>query len=320
MVFAVSSCPRCVRPVPQQATRCPNCGYDLAAAERSAPYPAPRQAELRPWAPLTRPGGIAAATPTEATGLIGHEPDQGSSLIPGFTDGPQGTGPPDGGRRYWWGVGGAIVAALAVITVIAVLAASRIGHRGAAPSTPVTPAATPTGGTSPSAAPSSSPSASTSTSTSTSAADRQRGQAQASTVAGYLTQSGQARQGISAAISAIGSCRDIPSAVTALHNAAAVRSHIVTSLASTDVSALPGGAAAVADLSRAMQASADADMHYAAWGQAVTGCHGHAPQNAELAAAHRSDTAATAAKQRFADEWNPIAATYGLAHQTANTI
>ncbi|HEY3086447.1 MAG TPA: hypothetical protein VGJ59_00085 [Jatrophihabitantaceae bacterium] len=139
-------------------------------------------------------------------------------------------------------------------------------------------------------------------------------------IAGYLTQSGQARQGIGAAISAISRCTNIPSAVTTLENAADVRTRILAGLASADVSALPNGAAAVADLSRAMQASADADRHYAAWGQTIAGCRAQAPHNAEFVAAQQADIMATAAKQRFADEWNPIAARYGLAQQSANTI
>lgn len=282
--------------------------------------------ELRPWAPQTRGGGITAVSPSDETGLIAPGADEGSSLIPGFTEGsPQMTGPEGPPRRYWWGVGGAIVAAIAVLVVIVALAASRIGHRGTANGTPVTTAAlTPTGGATPSSAVSSPPSASASApgsaSASTTAASHQRGMAQASAIAGYLTQSGQARRGIGTAISAISSCTNIASAVTALRNAADVRTRIVTALPSADVSALPNGAAAVADLGQALRASAEADQHYAAWGQSVAGCHGHAPRNAELSAAQQSDTVATAAKQRFADEWNPIAATYGLPRQTANTI
>jgi hypothetical protein len=253
-------------------------------------------------------------------------PYEDPTLVPGFADGqPQFTGPPEEPRRYWWGLGAAVVIALALLALIAVLAVNRGGHRRAADATPATTAAlAPTNGTSPSGAASSSAatsaSASASASPSTSAAGRQRGRAQASTIARYLTDSGQARQGIGAAISAISGCTNIGSAVATLDNAADVRSRIVTELATTDVSALRNGGAAVADLSRAMRASADADRHYAAWGRAVSRCHGQAPQNADFAAAQQSDSVATAAKQRFADEWNPIAATFGLAKQSADTI
>jgi hypothetical protein len=321
------SCPRCLRPVPPDATRCPSCGYDLPAAVRAAPHAAPASvAEVPPGAPLTRSGEATTATPSDETpGIAPVADDNDSSLIPGLTEAPPHlTGPSEQQRRHRWQVGGAVVAALAVLAVIAVLAASRIGHRGTAHARPViTAALPPTSGISPSSATSASASASGSgsgsRSGSTRAADR-RGLAQASIIAGYLTTSGRARPGIGAALSAISDCTNIASAVTTLHNAANIRTRILTALTSLDVSALPNGAAAVADLGRAMRASADADGHYAAWGQAVAGCHGHAPHNAEFAAALQSGTVADAAKQRFADEWNPIAATYGLPKQNANTI
>jgi hypothetical protein len=243
--------------------------------------------------------------------------DDDPSLIPGLAEAPpQLTDPSEQQRRYWWHVGAAAVAALVVLAVIGVLAAIWIGHRGTAHATPAISAAfTPTSLTSPSGATSASKSGSTR------AVDLQRAVAQASTIAGYLTSSRQARPGVGAAISAIRGCTNITSAVSALQNAADVRSRIVRALASADVSALPNSAvAAIADLGRAMRASADADRHYAAWGLTVAGCHGRAPRNAEFAAALQSGTAADAFKQRFADEWNPIAAMYGLAKQSANTI
>jgi hypothetical protein len=314
----VLSCPRCVQPVPPDAMQCPSCGYDIGAAAWSAPFVGPDQVtEVQPRAPLARPGGVTAAAPSDETGRAAPVADEGSSLIPGFTEGPpHRTGPPEEERRYWWIVG-AVVGGLAVLAVIAVLATSRVGHRGATNATPTTTAAlTSTAGGSLSSAVSSS----ASRSAATTAVNRQRGLAQASIIDGYLTDSAQARHGISAAISAISGCTKIASAVTTLHNAAAVRMHIVGALAGADVSALPNGAATVADLSRAMRASASADQHYAAWGESVAGCHGNAPHNAELAAAQQSDTVATDAKQRFADEWNRIAAIYGLAKQSADKI
>ena len=263
-----------------------------------------------------------AAAPTDVMGFRAPMGDQDTSLIPGFPGGPpQGIGAPEERQHYGWVVGGVVVAGLVVLTLIVVLVTSRIGHHSTANSTPGNTAGlTSTGGITPSHAASSSASGSGSGSGSTKPANHALGLRQASTIAGYLTQSGQARQGIGAAISAISGCNKITSAVTTLQNAADVRSRIVTALASTDVSALHNGTAAVGDLGRAMQASADADRHYAAWGQAVARCHRRAPQNADFAAAQQADSLATAAKQRFIDEWNPIAATYGLAKQSADTI
>jgi hypothetical protein len=314
------SCPRCLGPVPPGAARCPSCGYDFPAAAWAAPDVAPEQiAEVPPEARVTGPEWVPAAPPPQMTQWRAPAANDDPTLIPGLAEAPpQLPGRSEQERRHWWHVGAAAVAVLVVLAVIAVLAVVRIGHRGSAHAPPAVSVVFTTRGTTNPSGKTSSPA---SGSRSPSAADRQRGVAQASTIAGYLTSSRQTRPSVGAAISSIRGCANIPSSVTALQQAADVRSGIVTDLASADVSALPDGAtAAIADLRRAMRASADADRHYAAWGQTVAGCHGQAPHNAEFAAALHSGTAADTFKQRFADEWNPIAAMYGLAKQSVNTI
>lgn len=311
----MSFCPRCVQPVPSGATQCPSCGYDTPADVRSELL-ADQVGEVQPGSSVPPGGsGAVAATPSEQAGQAARVPEQDDSPIAGFTGGPaQVTNPPEKQRRSGWVVVGAGVAVLALI---AVLVAGRIGHRGGTNATAgKIVGLVPTDGVSRSGAASSAVPGPGSTR----AANRQPGRAQASAIASYLTRSGQARHGIGASINAISGCRNIASAVTTLHNAAEVRSRILTALPRTSVSALPHGAVLRADLGRAMQASANADRHYAAWGQAVAGCHGHPPRNTELAAAQRSDTLATAFKRRFANEWNPIAASYGLPEQNASTI
>ena len=274
---------------------------------------------MPPRSPLARPDPVTPVRPPDGPWWTAPAADDDPSLIPGLAESPpQPAGPSEQQRRHWWHVGAAAVAALVVLAVIAIVAVIRIGHRGTAHAVPAisvafttTSVASPSGATSPS----------TSGSRATRAADPQRAAAQASTIDGYLTTSRQERPDVGAAISAIRGCTHITSAVAALQHAADVRSRIVTALGSADVSALPNSAvAAVADLGRAMRASADADRLYAAWGLTVAGCHRHAPHNAEFAAALQSGTAADAFKQRFADEWNPIAAMYGLAKQSVNTI
>lgn len=272
---------------------------------------------MEPASAPARPGGATAATPTDQTDLIAAVADRHAGLLPGFATGASQLTASSGsqGRRPWR-VGRVAVAGLAVLAVLTVLVASRIGDRNAADAGPDKAAVlTPTGGNGSGAV--SWPASETG---SARAAHRPRGRAQALRIAGYLTHSAHARHGIGAAITAISGCTHIRSAVSTLHHAATIRTRIVTALASPHVSALPHGAALVADLRQAMQSSATADRHYAAWGQTVTGCHRHAPGNAQLAAAQQSDTAATAAKQRFADRWNPIAARYRLAKQNAHTI
>lgn len=318
------SCPRCGGPIPPGVTRCPGCGYDVSDAGPDAPPAAwDRDAEGSPGSLFTRGGGVTAATPPDETpGIAPVTDDEASSLIPGLTETPpQFSGPSEQEQRYWVQVGAAVVAALAVLAVIAVLAVSRTGHRGGAHAPAIAVALTPTSSTRPSGAAPSSASGSGARSGSTKPPSHERAVAQASTIAGYLASSRRVRPGVGDALSAISSCTNIASAVAILHHAADVRTDIFTALASADVSALPdGAAAALADLRRAMQSSADADRHYAAWGRTVAGCHRRAPHNAEFAAARRSGTVADAARQRFADEWNPIAVRYGLAEQNANTI
>ena len=218
-------------------------------------------------------------------------------------------------RRTWWVVLGVVAGGLALLTVIALAAVSGNHHQGAA-TIPLWP---PTGSSHPAASAPGSPGMSAQASR-TSSVNSPRGRAQASAIDRYLRQSGQARQGVGAAISAISSCTNVSSAVSALQYAAEVRSRVFGALASSEVSALPNGVAAVSHLRAAMQASAAADLHYAAWGRAVAGCHGRAPHNGEFSAAQHSDTIATTAKQQFATAWNPIAATYGLPKQDAGTF
>lgn len=315
-------CPRCVQPVAPDAPRCPSCGYDVTVAGPATPHvPADHVAEGEQAAAPPHGGPVTTATPWDSTGLIAPVTDENAALIPGFSQAPsQPTGLLKQPRRDWWLLAGVALTAFAVLAVIAVVVASRIGHRGTvAQASPIeTRPLHPTSAMSPSAT--ASKTTSGSGSGSRRPAHRQRGLAQASRIDALLTRSGHVRHGIGGAISAISGCTDIGAAVITLRRAAEVRTRILIALASTPVSALPHGSAAVADLRRAMRASANADRHYAAWGKAVAGCHGHAPHDAALAAALQSDSAATVAKQRFADEWNPIAARYGLARQNANTI
>jgi hypothetical protein len=315
------SCPRCVRPIAPDAPRCPNCGYDVpapvtrpSAMTTAVPSAAPRLPSSPP--PPPPPPRAGPASPWAQTGVISPVGTEDYSPIPGLIEQrPQVKAPARDPRRRWWAVLGVLAGSLTVCTVIALVAARRNHPEAANTGAPPTP----TGATHPAASAPGSPGTSTAPSR-TSSATHQLDRAQASAIDRYLTQSGQARRGVGPAISAISSCTNVSSAVSALQNAANVRSRIVGALASSDVSALPNGATAVSHLREAMQASADADLHYAGWGRAVAGCHGHALHNADFAAAQQSDTVATAAKQQFATAWKPIAATYGLPKQDAGTF
>ena len=105
-----------------------------------------------------------------------------------------------------------------------------------------------------------------------------------------------------------------------LQHAADVRTQLLGKLDASRVSALPNGGTLMDELRQAWQASAGADQHYAAWGRAVTPCSGHAPHTADFTSARQSDSAASQAKRRFAQLWNPVATRFGLAQQGADTI
>ena len=77
----------------------------------------------------------------------------------------------------------------------------------------------------------------------------------------------------------------------------------------------------LADLQQGLKACAAADTDYAAWGTATeTSCTGKAAPTPSYTAAQQSDAVATAAKQRFVQSWNTVAAKFGLTPQSASTI
>jgi hypothetical protein len=283
---SVSSCPRCVRSIAPDAAWCPNCGYEIPQ-QPPAPLSAPPVVPATQSAAAPEAQPVIAATPWDQTGVIARVPE------------PR--------HRSWFAIVATVVAGIAVLIGISLVAVTRTHHTSAKPGHP----AVGTVSTPPSRSPSSHPSSHPS---------NQDARTQAATIAGYLAQSSAARTGISAALTSIDRCTAIPAAVATLHNAATIRARIVGSLASTDVTAMPGGAALVADLRQALQASADADQHYAAWGQAMQACAGHPTHNADYTAAQNSDAIATSAKRRFTHAWNQLAGQLGMAQQDPNSI
>jgi len=145
--------------------------------------------------------------------------------------------------------------------------------------------------------------------------------AQATALKALMDQSTAAHNGINTAITAIGKCGDIAGAITTLTNAANVRAQVATQIDTTDVSALPQGAALAASLKQAMTASATADQNYAAWGQDVqAACKPPAAHTAHYTAATQNDAVATKAKQTYVGLWNPLAQTLGLPTSSAGVL
>ncbi|MCH5675842.1 hypothetical protein [Streptomyces gilvus] len=152
-------------------------------------------------------------------------------------------------------------------------------------------------------------------SSSASAADPAKQQAVA--LDKLLSDSGNSRASVIAAVANVKACRNLDGAASDLRDAAKQRTQLVTDLSGLSVDKLPNHAELTTALTRAWQASAAADNHYAAWadqvGGAKKGCKkGQARTTGQTAAGNRESGTASQQKARAADLWNAIAQTYGL--------
>ncbi|MGJ5755076.1 hypothetical protein FB563_3290 [Streptomyces puniciscabiei] len=131
-----------------------------------------------------------------------------------------------------------------------------------------------------------------------------------------LADSGSSRASVIKAVADVKSCDNLDGAATDLRNAAGQRNQLVTRLGQLSVDKLPGNGDLTAALTKAWQASAAADNHYAAWaGQAKNRkvCRkGHARTTGETQAGNRESGTASAQKVKAAALWNAIAQKYGL--------
>ncbi|RPF34343.1 hypothetical protein [Streptomyces sp. TLI_185] len=131
-----------------------------------------------------------------------------------------------------------------------------------------------------------------------------------------LADSGDSRASVIRAVAAVKGCKDLGQAASDLRGAAKQRTELVTRLSGLSVDKLPNHAALAAALTRAWQASAAADNHYAAWADQVggkKGCKkGQARPTGQTAAGNRESGTASQQKVKAAQLWNAIARTYGL--------
>jgi len=131
-----------------------------------------------------------------------------------------------------------------------------------------------------------------------------------------LADSGSSRASVIQAVANVKRCSNLGQAATDLRNAAKQRGGLVTRLGQLSVDKLPANAELTAALTRAWQASAAADNHYAAWADQVggrKGCHkGQARGTGQTQAGNRESGTASAQKVRAAALWNTIAKKYGL--------
>jgi len=238
----------------------------------------------------------------------GHQPVPAPAPAQSRAEAPQPPlGPdPQQPRRRPGGVR-LILAATAAAVVAAAVAAGVAYTSRPAPRTPAvsSPAASaPSSSAPPSPAPSSSaPSLSAST-----LASRQ-----AAAVSELLGSSAATRQALQSAVGQIGSCTNLSGAVSMIQNVVGQRTSQYDQASALPTTTLASGAIVKSDLITALRDSLDADRDYLTWArqQLDTGCTPTA-QSSAYDAAYQADQQANAAKQAFAQVWNPVAARYGL--------
>lgn len=151
--------------------------------------------------------------------------------------------------------------------------------------------------------------------------------AQAKALYVLISRSASDKQRIAVAAGQLQRCDHIDQAIQTFADAAGSRDRLVEQAAGLQVGLLPGGGAAIADLSAAARAAGDADRAYVAWGESRhlvrvrIPHHGkHGPRFREAcrggaaleARAVRLSTASHGAKQETATAWNLVAAQFGL--------
>nr|WP_318213310.1 hypothetical protein [Streptomyces sp. SCL15-6] len=129
-----------------------------------------------------------------------------------------------------------------------------------------------------------------------------------------LAESGSSRTTVINAVADVKSCDNLPQAAKDLREAAKQRTGLVTSLSQLSVDKLPAHAELTAALTKAWQASASADNHYAAWADRTAGKKGCKKGKAATQPkdANRASGTASKEKAKAADLWNTIAKQYGL--------
>ncbi|MFF5440819.1 hypothetical protein [Streptomyces achromogenes] len=131
-----------------------------------------------------------------------------------------------------------------------------------------------------------------------------------------LADSGSSRAAVVQAVADVRKCDNLDQAAADLRDAARQRGELVTRLNKLPTDKLHSQGHLRDALTRAWQASAAADNHYAAWADQVKGhkgCHkGQARSTGETQAGNRESKTATEQKGKAAPLWNAIARQYGL--------
>ncbi|MGW2961670.1 hypothetical protein ACWDGI_24860 [Streptomyces sp. NPDC001220] len=149
-----------------------------------------------------------------------------------------------------------------------------------------------------------------------SSAGADEGKAQAAALDKLLADSGSSRATVIGAVANVKQCKNLDGSASDLRNAATQRAALVTRLSKLSVDKLPANAELTNALTKAWQASANADNHYAAWADQTKGkhgCHkGQARATGQTAAGNQESGTASSQKVKAAALWNTIASKYGL--------
>ncbi|MFE2427363.1 hypothetical protein ACFXJ5_11500 [Streptomyces sp. NPDC059373] len=145
---------------------------------------------------------------------------------------------------------------------------------------------------------------------------------QAKKLDALLKTSGSSRASVISAVASIESCQNAGTAASDLRSAATQRQSLVTQLGTLSVDQLPNHQALTDALTKAWNASAEADTHYAAWGDQVANdgkkyCkHGSARNTGQTSAGTQASGTATQNKKTAVRLWNTIAKKYGLTQRS----
>ncbi|MEN3585432.1 hypothetical protein AAH978_14930 [Streptomyces sp. ZYX-F-203] len=139
---------------------------------------------------------------------------------------------------------------------------------------------------------------------------------QAEALDALLAESGTGRETVIGAVADVKSCSDLAAATRDLRAAADQRTGLVERLEGLSIDLLPDHAALATALTKAWQASASADEHYASWAEQAAGSNGcrkgKARTTGRTEAGNRASGTASAEKAKAAELWNSIARQHGL--------
>jgi hypothetical protein len=146
------------------------------------------------------------------------------------------------------------------------------------------------------------------------------GSAEAAAVNGLLSASGATRSSLVGAVNQVRRCTSVSAAVGQLQDVVNQRSNEVKQASALSTGALTSGATVKSDLITALRSSLASDRDYLAWAQQEKSQCKPGATTSAYDAAIGADSQSASAKQAFVAVWNPVAATYGLPKQSADSF